>query len=33
MMAQNASTLSLIEVGEKTKAKYAEQAQNGMLSN
>jgi DNA polymerase-3 subunit gamma/tau len=27
MMAQNASTLSLIEVGEKTKAKYAEQAQ------
>jgi DNA polymerase-3 subunit gamma/tau len=27
MMAQNASTLALIEVGEKTKAKYAEQAQ------
>ena len=27
MMAQNASTLALIEVGEKTKAKYAEQSQ------
>lgn len=26
MMAQNTSTLALIEVGEKTKAKYAEQA-------
>ncbi|ADQ81683.1 DNA polymerase III subunit gamma/tau [Riemerella anatipestifer] len=27
MMAQNSSTLNLIEVGEKTKAKYAEQSQ------
>lgn len=27
MMAQNASTLALIEVGDKTKAKYAEQSQ------
>jgi hypothetical protein len=33
MMAQNASTLALIEVGEKTKANMLNKHKNGMLNN
>ena len=33
MMAQNASTLALIEVGENTKQKFSEQSKTGVHSN
>jgi hypothetical protein len=33
MMAQNTSTIDLIEVGEQTKTKFVEQARNGILNS